>query len=351
MEDLFDADLKNVRHLNVRIKEIARARGLRYRDFKKQVYRVLDNDLGKVWCRRRRIEFVLRKYGINDQRSMQWIAKRGEMLTASEITKAFKSATPSARYELLMRKITGPKAFGSEIQPKALIWGTQFESIAKGLYEQFEGVKIVDTSCVKHPTVSFLGASPDGIVLTPNPMDPRWGKLVEFKCPISRQFKEDSPIPEYYWHQMQLQMECTGIDECDYLEFRFEQMPHSKWLESTAEHKGAYVCFDDGTVKYKPATVDYMQWLKAEVLPNSDEFQSVFWSLAQWRKVKVPRDFTWLSKYLPELTEFWNEVLKHRENGTVPEKPVVSPSPSDQKTGLPGVLSLSLTEVDDRGPC
>lgn len=349
MEDLFDSELKNVRHLTSHIKEISRTRGIKYRYLKQQVHRALDGDLGKVWTRRRRIKFVLERYGINDQRSLQWIAKRGEMLTASEITKAFKSSTPLARYELLMRKIVGPKVPGTEMQPKALIWGTQFESIAKGLYEQFEGVKIVDTSCVKHPKVSFLGASPDGIVLTPNPMDPRWGKLVEFKCPISRQFKDDSPIPEYYWHQMQMQMECTGIDECDYLEFRFEQMPHAKWTESTAEHKGAYVCFDDGTVSYKPANIDYMQWLKVEILPISDEFQTVFWSLAQWRKVKVSRDFTWLPQYLPELTEFWNEVLKYRESGTVPERP--TPSPSDQKTDLPGVLSLCLTEVENQATC
>ena len=322
MEDLFDADLRNITHLRHKVKAIAKVRKTSFTRLLRTVHTALDGDLGKVWQRRRRIKRVLDKYGINDQRSMQWIAKRGEMLTASEITKAFKEATPAAKYELLMRKIVGPKPIGGDLQPKALVWGTQFESIAKNLYERFEDIKIVDTSCVRHPTHSFLGASPDGIVLTPNPMDPRWGKLVEFKCPISRQFKDESPIPEYYWHQMQMQMECTDIDTCDYLEFRFEQLPYAKWMESSAQHKGAYVCVDDtGEVIYKPDGVDYLTWIRTEINPRVDDYQTMFWALAQWRKVVVPRDSTWMPTRLGELTDFWSEVLRYRASGTLPPNP------------------------------
>lgn len=322
MEFLFDSELRNTTHLRHKIKKIAKAKSLSFAKLLKTVITALDGDLGKVWQRRRKIKFVLDTYGINDQRSMQWIAKRGEMLTASEITKAFKSATPAAHYELLMRKIVGPKPPGSELQPKALIWGTQFESIAKALYESFEGIKIVDTSCVKHPKHAFLGASPDGIILTPDPMDPRWGTLVEFKCPISRQFKDDSPIPEYYWHQMQMQMECTGVDHCTYIEFRFEQLTHTKWVESSATHKGAYVVADDsGEVVYKPQEVDYMTWIRNDINPRFEDYQTIFWALAQWRKVPVPRDFTWMPTHIAELTAFWDEVLQHRNAGTVPANP------------------------------
>jgi putative phage-type endonuclease len=322
MEHLFDSNLRNTTHLRHKVKTIAREHSLSFSRLLKQVIAALDGDLGKVWQRRRKIKFVLDTYGINDQRSLQWIAKRGEMLTASEITKAFRSASPSARYELFLRKIVGPKPMGADLQPKALIWGTQFESVAKGLYETFEGVKIVDTSCVKHPKHSFLGASPDGIILTPDPMDSRWGTLVEFKCPISRQFKDDSPIPEYYWHQMQMQMECTGVDHCTYIEFRFEQLPHTKWVESTSEHKGAYIIIDDtGEVVYKPQEIDYMTWIRKHVNPNFEDYQTVFWALAQWRKVPVPRDFTWMPTHLDELTAFWNEVLQHRSAGTLPANP------------------------------
>ena len=102
--------------------------------------------------------------------------------TASEITKAFKTASPSAKKELLIRKLDGPKAGGETGPITACLWGTQFEPLAKEIYGDIQGgAEIVDTTCVVHPVHKFLGASPDGIVLTKDRMDPRWGKLVEFK--------------------------------------------------------------------------------------------------------------------------------------------------------------------------
>jgi putative phage-type endonuclease len=344
METLFDAELKHITKLRAHIKRIVRdTPGLTFNKFFRSVMTAMDGDLGKVWQRRRLIKRVLDKYGLNDQRTQQWHNTRSNMVTASEVTKAFASASPMARYEIMIKKVLGPKAPSTqEGAPKALIWGTQFEPVAKRLFEQFEGIQIVDTSCVKHPKHPFLGASPDGIILTPNPMDPRWGKLVEFKCPISRQFKEDSPVPDYYWHQMQMQMECTGVDECIYLEFRFESLPYPKWQEHPAHIKGAFICFDDGEVVYKPEDVDYMPWLRKSILPKSDEYKATFWILAQWRKVTVKRDYTWMPTHLDELTSFWQEVLKHREAGTVPE----NPSPPNRFTlDISGDQNIDLPDV------
>lgn len=321
---LFDSELKHVKGLRTILKKIVKKTGYKYSIVQRIVMTQLDTELGKVWARRRRIRNVLEKFGVNDQRSEQWLAKRGNRLTASEITKAFKSSTPAARYELMMRKLVGAKPFVSSGGVNALVWGTQFEPVAKSLYEKFEGVKIVDTSCVEHSKYAFLGASPDGIVITPDPMDFRWGKLVEFKCPISRIFKDDSPVPDYYWHQMQLQMECTGIDTCDYVEFKFTALSRSKWRESTNPHKGVFVCIDDtAEVVYKPDDEAYGDWLKNTVMQKGDDHSSVFWELTKWRKVPVPRDYTWIPTYIDELTDFWNQVLEHRKNNTVPENPIV----------------------------
>lgn len=340
LKELFDSELKNVSKIRMKTKQFAKKHGLQFKKIYREILGELNRgDIGKVWQRRRLIRNVLAKYGINDQRSAAWHTKRGEMITASEITKAFKSSTPAARYEIMMRKLTTPKAFDSANQPKALIWGTQFEPIAKMLYETFNNVSIVDTSCVRHPKYDFLGASPDGIVLTPDPTDPRWGKLVEFKCPISRQFKDDSPIPEYYWHQMQMQMECTGIDMCDYLEFRFASLPYAKWEASIAKYKSAFIRFDDSNaIHYKPLNEEYKTWLK-RINPSNEDYSVIYWELAQWRSVPVPRDYTWVPTYIDELTEFWNEVLNHKKNGTLPE----NPNPIDNR------LVLDLTDMPEIG--
>jgi putative phage-type endonuclease len=355
MDRLFDDELTNVSRLRTRCKQIGKTLGLSHRQFYKDVLTAMEGDLGTVWARRRNIKRVLAKYGVNDQRSDQWLAKRGLMITASEVTGAFKTASPSARYELLMRKIVGPKPQSAD-RPKALIWGTQMEPIAKEIYGLAEGAVVVDTSCVTHPVYPFLGASPDGIVLTTDTLSSQWGKLVEIKCPYSRIFNDDTPIPDSYWHQMQMQMECTRIDTCDYVEFRFTSPSYSKWAESTAT-KSFYVSFDNGELMYKPINADPTTWIQTVVRPRSSEFRTTYWILEKWRKVVVPRDFTWMNTHLGELTEFWDDVQKYRSTGTVPTKILPPPNPNslwivlsdEQNTDSPGVQS-STPQPAERPP-
>lgn len=142
---------------------------------------------------------VIEMYGQNDQRSAAWHTKRTEMITASEVTDAW--TTSESRRRLIMRKLD-PKESSGTGACAPLIWGTRFEPIAKKIYEDETGCRIVDVSCVQHPVHLFLGASPDGILFPKeeDKTDKRWGRLVEFKCPISRDPKPE--IPNHYIHQM-----------------------------------------------------------------------------------------------------------------------------------------------------
>lgn len=265
---------------------------------------------------------LIETYGQNDQRTAAWHAKRGEMLTASEIYKALPDATPAQKHELMMSKLT-PRPKGESSGARALIWGTRFEPIAKDIYarESGEPIIIADTTCIPHPTVSFLGASPDGIILSPN--STRHGNLIEFKCPISRVFSDDTPIPNSYYHQMQLQMECTQLGLCEYVEFQFKTPTYTEWKDSPAKYKGFYVVTeDDSQVKYKDLTDerDPSTW-RAEVLGDVDDWNFVYWTLDKYCVKKVEHDKEWLSKNLPSMTEVWNTILEHRKNGTLPEHP------------------------------
>lgn len=270
-----------------------------------------------------KVQYLINAYGQNDQRTNAWHIKRGSMLTASEIWKAMKDATPSARYELMMSKLT-PRKEVEGIGARALIWGTRFEPIAKEIYSKIEqGIEIVDTTCVPHPTVPFLGASPDGILITKDPNDPRYGKLVEFKCPISRIFSNETPIPLSYYHQMQLQMECTGLKECDYIEMGFKDVNYSAWMDSTAEYKSFFAIHDNGTVKYKQIDDhrSVADWRKQELGDDGDSWTIVYWYLNQYRIKHVPHESTWLSDNIADFTAVWDEITKHREAGTFPENP------------------------------
>jgi putative phage-type endonuclease len=266
-------------------------------------------DVGRLWRRDRCFERVLRLYGVNDQRTAQWHAKRGEMITASEVYKIF--ATDEARREIMLRKLEPAVPTEGSNPIAALLWGTRFEPVAKRIYEQRTNCTILDVSCVQHPRYSFLGASPDGLIIPNDTDDRRYGRLVEFKCPISRVAKDDIPIA--YYHQMQMQMECTGIDECEYVEFRFKQVNYTEWLRATGEKGFFSVCEDTGVVY--------------DVADTRDECQVIYWVLQSVKDVYVPQNPGWITSHIDELQTFWNEVLEHRKNGTLPIAP--------QKPGLP----------------
>jgi hypothetical protein len=102
--EIFDLPL-NTTHLQQKVKDMAKKDGVPYRHLRRKVVDILSSDLGKVWTRRRIIHRLLKVYGMNDQRTAQWHSKRSEMITASEVTKGFKSATPSARRELILKKV------------------------------------------------------------------------------------------------------------------------------------------------------------------------------------------------------------------------------------------------------
>lgn len=333
--EIFHLPLKICTHLTRRIKTICYENGYHYGTYKKQVYKLLESDLGKVWSRRRAIHRVLRDYGVADQRSDSWHLRRSEMMTASEITKAFKSATPSARKELLMRKIEGQKPMQGGSMT-ACLWGTQFEPIAKEIYGDIQGgADIVDTTCVVHPVHKFLGASPDGIVLTKDPLDPRWGKLVEFKCPISRPFTQDSPIPDAYYHQMQMQMECCNIDECDYVEMQFKICGRTEWAASESPYKGVMVVYDDGIIHYKPKNVEYTEWKSGIV---GEEHRIVHWTLNNIRIENVLRDPRWLSDRIDEFKDFWNMVQVCRADPSKIEQYILPTAPPDGPSSAPAVV-------------
>jgi putative phage-type endonuclease len=75
---------------------------------------------------------------------------------------------------------------------------------------------VLRVGLIIHKTIRWLGASPDGIVLT----TPQ--KLIEIKCPASRRFNVGDNVPVQYWPQCQIQCEVCELDECDFVDFKPE---------------------------------------------------------------------------------------------------------------------------------
>ena len=271
----------------------------------------MKSTVGRLWLRDRMFERTIRLYGNQDQRTDAWHNKRGTMITASEVTKVWLS--DASRLELLLKKLEPPASSSGSNSIAPLIWGTRFEPVAKRIFEQTTDCKVIDVGCCTHPIHSFLGASPDGLIVPNDTSDPlRYGRLVEFKCPMSR--AEKPAIPDAYIHQMQMQMECTGIDECEYAEFRFKQVFFGEW-DSSTQTKGAFAVDEKEKVNYKPDEMDIHEWQA----PLMETHQFVYWILTGIKKDFVPKDPEWLPTRLPALKAFWDDVVRHREQGTKPD--------------------------------
>jgi len=260
------------------------------------------------------IQFLLQNFGFDDQRTEAWHLKRNERITASEVWKSFSDASASARKELIMSKLIPKIQESCNGGVGALIWGTRFEPIAKNIYSIEKGVEIKDLSCVPHSEHNFIGASPDGLILSQN--KDLNGRLIEFKCPISRKFDDNTPVPIYYYHQMQLQMECTNLNECDYVEMQFLKLNYSEWYESNEKYKSCFAVHNNTQeVRYKSFHQSLEDWIKTLDI----DWQIIYWSLKTWRCLLVERDPEWFPKYLPQIKSTWEEILEYKKTNTFPK--------------------------------
>jgi putative phage-type endonuclease len=263
-----------------------------------------------------KINYLLQTYGIDDQRTQGWYDKRRQRITASECWKAFNNATKSSRFELIMSKLVEPVKTGMN-NSRALIWGTRFEPIAKEIYCFVEKIRIEDLTCVPHPQYDFLGASPDGLIISD---DFKNGRLVEFKCPISREFDDNSAVPENYYHQMQLQMECTDLSECMYIEMQFSKINYTEWENTFCEFKSCFaVNLKTQEVVYKK--IDNKQSLSEwnnSFIDDVMDWEIIYWTLKKWRHILIEKDKEWFPTYLPQMKQTWEEIMNYKERSTFP---------------------------------
>ena len=148
-----------------------------------------------------------------------WLQARAGSLGASQIADALartKTSWGASRAnliaQLVIERLTGVATEGY-VSP-AMQWGVDCESEARALYQFDRGVTIVETGLVKHPTIAWTHASPDGLVEDDG--------LVELKAPNTATHIDTllgRKVPDRYWLQMQWQMACTGREWCDFVSY------------------------------------------------------------------------------------------------------------------------------------
>ena len=95
------------------------------------------------------------------QRTPEWYAMRKTRLTASDLA----TALGESKYNTRFRSLGEEDRHGQEVhrQLRHRV-GVKYEPVATEIYERRNGVRVVEFGLLPHPTISFLGASPDGIV-------------------------------------------------------------------------------------------------------------------------------------------------------------------------------------------
>jgi putative phage-type endonuclease len=261
-----------------------------------------------------------------EQRTPEWYEMRNTMLTASDWGTILGENHYSSGDSVLLKKCGDTDNF---VYNDAMKWGNKYESVAVLIYEYRNQKKILEFGCLKHPTFSFLGASPDGITTE--------GIMLEIKCPSSREIT--GIPPSYYWCQVQGQLEVCELDRCDFLECRIKEYQggEKEYLEDNYE--GNYLMNSHGGEKglvaeffkkednsfyfeYSPVCLlgkELEDWKAMIIEKNKKEgiFFSVFyyWYLEQVSCVPIYRNQEWFHKARIELEDFWNEVLKYRSLG------------------------------------
>jgi putative phage-type endonuclease len=278
---------------------------------------------------REKLRKLIQSPGI-PQRTPKWYQAREGLITASDVAQALGDSKFGTQKQFFQKKCGLPDErvpFNAACPP--LKWGVMYEPVAQQLYSHMNaGVFVHEFGLLNHPTVPFLGASPDGIT--------ELGVMLEIKCPwrrkiIDKEEVEDAvyaEVPTQYYYQIQAQLEVCDLDECDYFECEFAEAPDPvaspEWTEADAEMRG--VVFElwresePSSYVYAPIAATQealLQWsaaVEATAQTLCMNARPHWWWLAKHQTVRISRDAEFVATMIEELSGIWEQVKSYRED-------------------------------------
>lgn len=119
---------------------------------------------------------------------------------------------------LIVERLTG-RAQDTYTSP-AMIHGTETEPAARLCYADRVIEPVAEVGLIKHPTIAWTHASPDGLVGDDG--------LLEIKCPqptAHLEVLDTGKVPDKYLTQIAWQLACTGRQFCDFASYHPEMPP------------------------------------------------------------------------------------------------------------------------------
>ncbi len=294
------------------------------------------------------------------QKSEGWHYNRTYRIGGSECGTVLNMNKHQNQYTFIIDKVLGAEFKGNA----ATYHGNVFEDVVRMMYEYNNDVHTEEFSSMPHPTISIIAASPDGIV-SPYCRDNKTltklvGRMLEIKCPTMRKIKyvgdiKDTICPIYYWCQIQQQLECLDLDECDFIQCNIERYENrEEWLldtNSECDYRSAKYGNLRGIVieliPIKLSECDYNEkkqysdmtiWTKTKCLyppkidmslKELDEWiltqldnlpygytlhKVIYWRLIEQNCTLVLRNKEWFNSQLSTYNKIWNYVIYLRQN-------------------------------------
>jgi putative phage-type endonuclease len=270
----------------------------------------------------------------HEQRSPEWYQFRRENITASSIGYIDGLKGNSCYYQEIKKKCDTNTI---NLSGAAILHGIKYEPVATAIYERRNKVKVLEYGCLPHKYIPHLAASPDGIC-DYSPHNPNYtARMLEIKCPYSRQIT--GVIPDVYFHQMQVQLEVCDLDYCDFLECKlvdfisFDEM--KEHIKTICNHSfipdeyGAIIEYsfsnDRCKTNYEYSEIglseqDLEDWITDKIQeldeedPNYILHKISYWVMEYSNVVLVKRDRVFFEGILPKIKTFWNDVEYFREH-------------------------------------
>jgi putative phage-type endonuclease len=318
LTEIYDSDNETIKQANIYI-------------IQKFVNQIIDNKLFYIQRKEKFIE--LTKLKLPPQRSQEWYELRREKLTASSLADAIGKGHFKTRDECLLDKIEP-----SEYKMHPITeWGVKYEDVAIEYYEYLTKSKIRDFGLIPHPTLPIFAASPDGICDDSSPGE-YIGRMLEIKCPPKRVFSNKTKIPEHYEMQMQGQLECCDLDECDFLQVKFEEYSSFYDYKNDANDekqngltnhnypKGCVITYqkiNDKTYHYLYCPLlssieDTETWItnKKELLNQNNHqlFEIKYWKILHYKIDLVKRNKEWWNNNIIHILDFYKDLIYYKNN-------------------------------------
>ena len=308
-----------------------------------------------------------------EQRSPEWFAIRYKIISASDASSVlgknvqyisdsersqilFKSGFKSKK-DLIKVKVLKEDSFTGNVYTEH---GVIFEEVANLIYQKRNNTNVIDFGLVLHPTINFLGASPDGI--TQN------GIMLEIKCPYKRNLTNQ--IPSNYWVQMQLQLECCNLEICHFVEIKVQfydnnidyyndTSPNDPLYTLDNLEKGILIKYENennkNTYVYPPYNIyknnnSLENWSKDTFNYYNTKYTNVefkYWKITQYSLIEVKRDVNWFKQTLPIFKEFWDKVLFYKDNFEAFNKDIIKTEKTPKSKSNDAFNQLQISDSDE----